>query len=138
MQEDIKEKFNSWNIKKQEIHFSERTSDVYFKAGQIWWCSVGQNVGSESYGKGKDFRRPILIYKKLSTDLCIALPMTSKEKKSGSWFIDVTFGGQTAWVLLYQIRVLNKKRFQRKIGELDEKDFLRVKQKLEKLFEFSQ
>lgn len=41
-------------------------------------------------------------------------------------------------ILLYQIRVLNKKRLQRKIGELDEKDFLRVKQKLEKLLEFRQ
>ena len=64
--------------------------------------------------------------------------MTSREKKDGSWFIDDTFGEQKAWVLLYQIRVFNKKRFQRKIGELDEKDFLRVKQKLEKLLEFSQ
>ena len=136
--EDFIEKFNNWNVKKQEIHFSERTNDVYFKERQIWWCSVGQNIGSESYGKGEDFRRPILIYKKLSADLCVALPMTSREKKDGSWFIDVTFGGQKAWVLLYQIRVFNKKRFQRKIGELDGKDFLRVKQKLEKSLELSQ
>ena len=106
--EDFIEKFNNWNVKKQEIHFSERTNDVYFKERQIWWCSVGQNIGSESYGKGEDFRRPILIYKKLSADL------------------------------LYQIRVFNKKRFQRKIGELDGKDFLRVKQKLEKSLELSQ
>ena len=137
MQEDLKEKFNNWNVKKQEIEFSDRTDRVYFKEGQIWWCSVGQNVGSESFGKGEDFRRPILIFKKLSADLCVALPLTSKEKKGGSWFIDVTFDDKKAWVLLYQIRVLNKKRFQRKIGELDDKDFLRVKQKLEKLLEFS-
>ena len=135
--EDLNKKFNNWNVKKQEIEFSDKMKDVYFKEGQIWWCSVGQNLGSQSFGKGDNFRRPILIFKKLSADLCIALPLTSKEKKSGSWFIDITFGGEKAWVLLYQIRVFNKKRFSIKLGELDEKDFMRVKEKLEKLLEFS-
>lgn len=136
MQEELKEKFNNWNVRKQEIQFSERTKNIHFKEGEIWWCSVGQNIGSESFGKGEEFRRPILIFRKLSADLCIALPMTSKEKKDGSWFIDITFQNEKSWVLLYQIRTFNKKRFQRKIGELDGKDFSRVKQKLEKLLEF--
>gem|GEM_PF-6408639 len=80
MSEELKEKFNDWNIKKQEIHFSDRTNKIYFKKGQIWWCSVGQNVGSESFGKGENFMRPILILKKLSSDLCVGLPLTSKGK----------------------------------------------------------
>lgn len=136
MVDDLREKFNNWNIKKQEIHFSDRTKNIYFKEGQIWWCSIGQNVGSESFGKGEEFRRPILILKKLSSDLCIALPLTSREK-NGSWFIDITFLGVKAYVLLYQIRVFNKKRFQRKIGELDEKDFKKIKEKLKVLLELS-
>jgi mRNA-degrading endonuclease toxin of MazEF toxin-antitoxin module len=136
MQEDLREKFNSWNVKKQEVEFSNRTENIYFKEGEIWWCSVGQNVGSESFGKGENFMRPILIIKKLSSDLCIALPLTSKEK-IGTWFTDITFDGQKICVLLYQIRAFNKKRFQRKMGELDQKDFLRVKEKLEKLLELS-
>ncbi len=136
MADDLREKFNDWNIKKQEIHFSGRTEKMYFKAGQIWWCSVGQNVGSETFGKGNDFRRPILILKKLSSDLCVALPLTSKEKL-GTWFTHITFLGKKVYVLLYQIRVFNKKRFQRNMGELDEKDFLRVKEKLKALLELS-
>ncbi|MEK7658251.1 MAG: type II toxin-antitoxin system PemK/MazF family toxin [Patescibacteria group bacterium] len=136
MTDDLKGKFNSWNIKKQEIHFSDRTEDIYFKEGQIWWCSVGQNVGSESFGKGEYFMRPILIIKKLSSDLCIALPLTSK-KKTGTWFEEITFAGEKICVLLYQIRTFNKKRFQRKMGELDQKYFMRVKEKLEALLELS-
>ena len=136
MFDDLKEKFNSWNTKKQEIHFSERTKDIYFKEGQIWWCSVGLNIGSESMGKGENFRRPILIIKKLSSDLCVALPLTSKEK-TGTWFVEVTIGGEKRWAMLYQIRMFNKKRFSIKIGELDENDFKKVKQKLELLLELS-
>ena len=136
MADETKAKFDDWNIKKQEIHFSERTKEIYFKEGQIWWCSVGQNIGSESLGKGEYFMRPILIVKKLSSNLCVALPLTSREK-NGTWFIDITIGGEKRWVMLYQIRTFNKKRFSIKIGELDEKDFKRVKEKLKTLLEFS-
>jgi len=136
MDEEIKEKFEDWNVKKQEIHFSDRTKRIYFKEGQIWWCSVGQNVGSESLGKGEYFMRPILIVKKLSSDLCVTLPLTSKNK-TGTWFEEITFNGDKICVLLYQIRTFNKKRFQRKMGELDQNDFTRVKEKLEALLELS-
>ncbi len=129
------EKYNKWNIKKQNIHFLDNR-DIYFKEGDIWWCSIGLNIGDESYGKGRDFRRPILIFKKLSKDLCIALPLTSKLKK-GTWFVDIILNNQSRCVMLYQIRVLNKKRFSIKIGEICDDDFNKVKRKLENLFEFS-
>jgi len=72
----------------------------------------------------------------LSADLCIALPLTSKEK-IGTWFIDITFQSENKWVMLYQIRTLNKKRFYLKMGELDDTDMRRVKEKLEVLLEFA-
>ncbi len=136
MKKDFTEAYNKWNTKKQELQESDRTKDVYFKEGQIWWCSLGQNIGNESFGKGENFRRPILILKKLSGDLCIALPLTSKEK-NGTWFIEITLHGEKKWVMLYQIRTINKKRFSIKIGELDTTDFQRVKEKLEILLELS-
>ena len=129
------ERYNDWNIKKQNINFSYN-ENIYFKEGDIWWCSIGLNIGSESYGKGKDFRRPILIIRKLSDDLCIALPLTSKIK-IGSWFVDILLNNENRSVMLYQIRTLNRKRFQRKMGEVNIKDFVKVKEKLEKLLEFS-
>ena len=110
---------------------------MYFNERDIWWCAVGINIGSESFGKGKFFRRPILVIKKLSTELCIGLPLTSK-KKDGSWFVDITMEDETRWVMLYQIRVFHKKRFQYKITELSQSDFRRVKEKLETLLELSE
>lgn len=133
--EEFIEKYNNWNIKKQEIQFSD-IEETYFKEGDIWWCSLGQNIGSESYGKGGDYRRPILVIRKLSEDLCIALPLTSK-KKVGTWFVDILLNDESRCVMLYQIRTLNRKRFQRKMGEVSIENFIKVKEKLESLLEFS-
>lgn len=96
--------------------------------------SLGKNLGTESYGKGETFRRPVLVVKKLNANSCIALPLTSKAK-TGSWFIDITFQGEIKTVLLYQMRMIHTKRFQRRLGVLDEKDFGRVKEKLKALLE---
>lgn len=138
MQDELRQKYNDWNIKKQDIQFKEPKCGpkIYFKEGDIWWCSLGLNIGSESYGKGEKFRRPVLIVKKFSGDLCAALPLTSQEK-TGTWFIDITLHGKKKWVMLYQIRTLNKKRFYLKMGQLDDTDMKRVKQKLETLLELS-
>lgn len=128
--------FDTWNFEKKKLDESEVSSQIYFREGDIWWCSLGINIGTESNGKGKEFRRPILVIKKLSADMCIALPLTSKKKK-GSWFTEISFQGEKRCVLLYQIRMINKKRFQRKMGELDEKELAEVKEKLESLLELS-
>ncbi len=68
--------------------------------------------------------------------MCIGLPLTSKEK-IGTWFVDITLQGEKRWAMLHQIRVMHKKRFSLKIGELDNSDFQRVKEKLELLLELS-
>ncbi len=124
--------------KRKTFSFFERPWDegVYFKEGDVWWCALGINIGDESFGKGEIFRRPILILKKLSSDLCIGLPLTSKIK-IGTWFIDIKLNNRIRSVMLYQIRVLDKKRFQFKIGELDIASFERVKEKLKTMLELS-
>ena len=74
-------KYDSWNGQKKDLAESEDYTKIYFREGDIWWCSLGINIGSEVYGKGAYFRRPILIVKKLSSDLCIAVPITSQKKE---------------------------------------------------------
>ena len=128
--------YDDWNAKKKDIASSNRTSEIYFREGDIWWCSIGLNVASETFGKGNDFRRPVLVIKKLSHNTCIAIPLTSKEKE-GSWFAEITIQGERKKAMLYQIRMIHKKRFQRKICELDGKDFSYVKEKLKILLELS-
>jgi mRNA interferase MazF len=132
----MEERFNEWNIKKQKLNNNDKFKSIYFKQGDIWWSSIGQNIGSESYGKGQDFRRPVLILKKLSSELFIGVPLSSKEK-NGTWFVPITFQGENRIALIYQIRTLHSKRLTLKMGQLDDTDFNLVKEKLEDLLELS-
>lgn len=45
----------------------ERPSKL-FNEGEIWWCSIGMNIGVEIYGKGGRFTRPVLIFKKFTAN----------------------------------------------------------------------
>ena len=51
--------FNNQNEKK--IKIDSKIKYGHPKEREIWWCSVGLNVGTEIYGKGEDFARPVLI-----------------------------------------------------------------------------
>ncbi len=132
--------FDVWNEKKKFLDSVQSYKNIYFNQGDIWWCLLGKNIGTESFGKGEHFRRPILILKKLSNESCIALPLGSKFKE-GTWFIEITItedGKQVKrWVSLYQIRMLHSKRFERKICQIAPEDMIFVKEKLGALLELS-
>jgi len=126
--------FDVWNDIKKELDLKNR--DLFFKEGEVWWCSVGLNIGVESCGKGNTFRRPVLILKKLSNYSFIGLPLSSQIKK-GTWFTDVEINNEKQCVLLYQIRMYSKNRFQRRFATLDSNDLNKVKEKLDSLLELS-
>ena len=126
--------FDAWNAKKKKLE--TRTERFLFKTGDIWWCSVGLNVQTESCGKGEHFHRPVLVLKKLSGNSFVGIPISTQEK-TGSWFVDITVHGEKRYALLYQIRMFNTNRFQRRFAALDDTDMRRVKEKLEALLELS-
>lgn len=136
MQDDLRQSYDRWNAKKQELQTGHGFERLYFREGDIWWCSLGLNIGSESYGKGDAFRRPVLVIKKLSSDLCVVLPLTSR-RKIGSWFAPIMVLGEERWAMLYQIRTIHKKRFQHKMACLSGKELAQVKEKLETLLKLS-
>jgi len=42
---------------------------------EIWWCHLGENIGTEISGKSNNFTRPVVIYKKLSQHTFSALSL---------------------------------------------------------------
>src|SRR3989344_4883807 len=116
--------FDDWNIVKKRLQ--QKESVRFFRERQIWWCSIGQNLGSESYGKGKTFTRPVLIFRKLSGDLFLGLPVTSKIKQ-GSWYANIRHRGQEITVLFNQVRIYDKKRLMDRFGEIDDADYAKIK-----------
>ena len=81
--------FDKWNTQKKELDI--RKEEFFFKDGEIWWCSVGVNIGSESCGKGETFRRPVLVLRKLSSTAFIGIPFLRSQKSvrglSAFWLI---------------------------------------------------
>ena len=55
--------FDQWNELKK--HINHRRSNFFVKERQIWYVHLGHNVGFEEDGKGGDFKRPVLILKKV-------------------------------------------------------------------------
>lgn len=111
-----------------KITLWNKQSKVVFKKGDIWWCSLGVNVGEEMFGKGSMFARPVLVFRKFTSNSFLGLPLT-KQEKEGSWYVEITIHGKRNWVILNQARVLDKKRFTIRIGSLDNGDFEKVKER---------
>lgn len=105
-----------------------KQSKTIFKHGDIWWCSLGMNIGEEMFGKGEKFTRPILIFRKFTGNSFLGLPII-KQEKQGTWYVEITIHKERRWVMLNQARVLDKKRLTNRMGALDDNDFQKVKKK---------
>ncbi len=136
------EKVNLWIIANNLNAYGDPKDTVYvggsplFKEGEIWWCMVGENVGIEMGGKGDFFTRPILIFKKLSKDGFLGIPMSTQDK-SGTWYVKVKQSGENVTVVLSQTKVFSSRRLYAKIGELDDVDCAKVGDAFFKLFTHS-
>ena len=114
--------FDEWNDVKKSIDSKDINRDLFYHAREVWWCSLGQNVGAEADGKNEFFERPVLIIKKFNSEMVLAIPMTSKEK-IGKYFLKVSHDKGDSYANLSQLKVISTKRLQRKIGMINEEDF---------------
>ncbi len=111
-------------------------AQIYFREGDIWWHSPSHGPRSRPGSKDGGFKRPVLVIKKLSSELCITLPL-SAQKKEGSWFAEISCHDEPQWVLLYQIQTVHKSELREFLGRLEAKDLAKVKEKLGALLELS-
>ncbi len=123
--------FNQWNVIKQQLNVQDKK--ISFKEGDIWWCSLGQNIGTEIYGKGALFRRPVFILKKLSSYSCVVVPVTTKGK-IGSWYFEFkTSNLENRWLALHQIKHVSINRLSSYQTSLSQSLILEIKKSLAKL-----
>jgi mRNA-degrading endonuclease toxin of MazEF toxin-antitoxin module len=115
--------FWKWHDLKTKIERKDRSP--LFHEAEIWWSSLGANVGVEEDGKNDLFERPILIFHKFNKDMFCGLPMSSV-KKSGKYDYSIFVHGYERTILLSQIRTLSAKRLIRRAGKLQRKKFLRI------------
>ncbi len=125
-----KKDFDSWNVKKKHLHRQEFSKNFFYHEREVWWCSLGINIGVESNGKNEQFERPILVVKKFNKDMFWGIPLTSKPK-TGEFFYKIQHPGGTSWAMLSQLKTLSSKRLLRKIGMIPINDFLGTLRKLQ-------
>ena len=125
--------FDKWNMKKKKLDKNKR--DLLFKEGEIWWCSLGVNIGEEVYGKGENFRPPVVILKKLSHNSCIVMP-TSTKKREGSWYHHLNVQDKDRFVLMHQIRFISANRLYVRESTLSRDEFTALKKSAATLLGF--
>lgn len=124
----INKDFNSWNEEKKKIDAGENTG-IYFHEREIWWCSIGLNVGDEQGGKNELFERPVLIIRKFNDRLAWVLPMTTKPKE-GKYYHKVRHEDMEFAVILSQLRLVSGKRFRRRVRKIMSDEFDIIKKKV--------
>ena len=112
--------FDAWNLRKQQIDKNNFEEPLYFKEREVWWISVGVNVGTEIDGKHDLFERPAIIFRKINRAQFYALPITSKDK-SGTFYRLVHYGEQSGSACPSQLRAFSAERLLRKIGVVPKK-----------------
>lgn len=115
--------FDEWNRLKKRL--DKQKLKVYFYEREVWWCSLGLNIGYEENGKNKKFERPILVLKKFSKDLLWALPLTSKVK-SNRFYCNIWYRGRQYSLILSHIRAISSKRLLRKIRKISSSEFKKI------------
>lgn len=120
----MKKDFDSWNLKKKEIDNNEPN---FYKARDIRWCSLGVNIGYEQDGTSDSYKRPVLIIKGFSRNVCLVVPLTTSKKKN-PYHIEVgAVEGKLAFAITSQLRLIDTKRLHDRLSILDKQKFEEIR-----------
>ncbi|MFA6601726.1 MAG: type II toxin-antitoxin system PemK/MazF family toxin [Candidatus Paceibacterota bacterium] len=122
----MSKRHDEWNRLQQAL--SNKTTEVFCNKREIWWCSIGMNIGTELYGKNELFERPVLILKVYNKETALVIPLTSKLKE-GKYYSPVKIGNSISNAVLSQVRTISTKRLSRKVGKISSQNYNEVLQK---------
>jgi len=100
-----------------------------FDEREIWWCSIGINVGNEVDGKNNLVERPVLVIKKYNNSMFFGLPLTTQLKGYDSRHFMIINDKETE-IVLDQGKSFSAKRLNRRLRKIGYREFDTIKQKL--------
>lgn len=126
-------KFNIWNNLKQEINFRNE-KELFVNAKEVWYIHKWINIWFESNWKWEDFRRPVLVLKKVWS-LFFVVSMTTKWKDDNKFYykLDKSYFWIGSFLVLSQIRVVDKKRFLEYLWKISNNDFKIIKKEIQNI-----
>lgn len=137
--------FDGWNNLAKQLDkiksplFNKKLKKYLFHPREIWYCSLGVNIGVEICGKHTMFERPVLIIKKSGRQF-ICLPLTSQKPKNEAFYFDISFidperkNKVESYVIITSLLTLDVNRLQRKIRKLNPADFEEIVKKSKEYF----
>ena len=124
--------YDEWNTIKKDI--SSENKALIFKVREVFWLKVGQNIGYETDGKGKEFLRPVLILRKFSKDTFLGIPLTTSQKDDMFHYkFTLNSNKKINYANLSQIKLFDIKRAKNKLGVISKDDFESLQNKLKRL-----
>jgi cytidyltransferase-like protein len=127
--------YDNWNKKKKTINIQEQY--LKFRERDILFLSVGQNIGFEQYGKGNEFLRPVLVYRKFNKRTFLGIPLSSKEKDGSYYFSFNYLNNLISTANFSQIKTFDIKRAKYLSGQIKESDFNYLSEKLMRLLKIT-
>ena len=113
--------YDIWNKWKKRLNKSRQSA--WFQEGEIWWTSIGCNIGCEIDGKSDRFSRPVLIMKWVSKNSFIGMPLTGTTKDNPGHHQCENESGS---IILEQIRFYSAQRLLEKKGEMQSDEFEKI------------
>ena len=128
--------YNNWNEIKIAIEYENII--VGFKERDIFYMSMGKNIGFEQDGKGENFVRPVVIIKGFNKNMFFGIPLSTNIKE-GKFYYKFQFQKKDELVeniaLLSQMRLFSTKRLLNKIGVISKEDFIKMKNEFKSLID---
>ena len=116
--------FLDWFKIKPKLH--DEKQRPLFQEREVWMCHLGSNIGFELDGKQKEHLRPIIVFKKLSKNTLLVIPLSSHQK-NGTWYSPSFIKNREGRYCLNQIRMIDSKRLKYWIEQITSDDFAKLK-----------
>jgi mRNA interferase MazF len=121
--------FDGWNELAKKLEntnspiYHKKLKKYLFHPREIWFCSIGTNIGVEICGKNKEFERPVLVLKKSGRQF-ICLPLTSRKPSNNAFYIDISYMNPltleqvSSYVIITSPLTCDVNRLQRKVRKI--------------------
>ena len=116
--------FDDWNQKKKNL--DGLAYGPFCKEGEVWFTSIGLNIGDEEDGKNMEFERPVLVLRKFNKNIFVGVPLSSVAKPNNKYYVTIRMNGKEASVIISQVRLYSAKRLRRRMAIIDNKQLLSV------------
>ena len=117
----MKKDFDKWNERKKDIN--DKNKNRFYHPREVWWCSLGVNVGFEQDGTNDFFQRPVLIIRAFSRHVCLIVPLTTSKKKNPYHISLGKINDVKSFAITSQIRLVDTKRFTDRLSVLNKRAF---------------